>query len=133
MVDRSNRRMMQNDRGVQIPKCGAGGSCGMQGVRLGGNAGGCGCDGGGMNADCRAMLRRLQTVEFSMYDTMLYLDIYPECKEALAYYCKLRQERDSLRQSLAKRCNRPVTATETDIESGWTWIDSPWPWDPAAN
>ena len=105
----------------------------MQGVRLGGNVGGCGCDGGGMNADCRAMLRRLQTVEFSMYDTMLYLDIYPECKEALAYYCKLRQERDSLRQSLAKRCNRPVTATETDIESGWTWIDSPWPWDPAAN
>ena len=86
-----------------------------------------------MSADCKAMLRKLQTVEFSMYDTMLYLDIYPDCKEALSYYCKLRQERDALRQALAKRCRRPVTAVETDTESGWDWISSPWPWDPVAN
>ena len=86
-----------------------------------------------MNADCRAMARRLQTVEFSMYDIMLYLDIYPDCAEALAYFGKLREERDALRASLSKRCGRPVTACETDVEHGWTWIDSPWPWDTAAN
>jgi spore coat protein JB len=86
-----------------------------------------------MNADCKAMARRLQAVEFSMYDTMLYLDIYPECSEALALYGKLREERDALRASLAKRCRRPVSACETDVEQGWSWIDSPWPWDTAAN
>lgn len=94
--------------------------------------GGCGCE-GSMNADCKTMMRRLQTVEFSMYDTMLYLDIYPDCAEALAYFGKLRQERDALRASLAKRCKRPVSACETDTEQGWNWIDSPWPWDTAAN
>ncbi len=100
-------------------------------VKGGGCCSGNGSCGGG-NADCKSLMRRLQTVEFSMYDTMLYLDIYPECKEALAYYEKLREERDALRASLAKRCKRPTTAPET--ESGaWDWIASPWPWDPSAN
>ena len=67
-----------------------------------------------------------------MYDTMLYLDIYPECREALAYYEKLREERDALRASLAKRCKRPTTAPENEGGS-WDWIASPWPWDPSAN
>ena len=79
------------------------------------------------------MMRKLQTVEFSMYDVMLYLDIYPECCEARALFGKLREERDALRASLAKKCARPVTACESDAEHGWDWINSPWPWDTEAN
>ena len=117
-----------------MPRCGMNGGCGGQSPigRQNVNGGGC-CENNCMSADCRNIMRRLQTVEFSMYDTMLYLDIYPECREAIAYYEKLRQERDGLRASLAKRCKRPVTATETETEHGWSWIESPWPWDPSAN
>ena len=87
----------------------------------------------GVSADCKAMMRRLKTVEFAMYDIMLYLDIYPECSEALAYYHKLLEERDALRVSLAKKCKRPTTAAENACSESWDWIASPWPWDPSAN
>lgn len=130
MVDRSNRRMMQRD----MMGCRMNGGCSVQPpVQRQSTNGGCGCNNGGMSADCKTMMRRLQTVEFSMYDTMLYLDIYPECKEALAYFAKLKEERDALRLSLSKRCKRPVSACESDTDQGWSWIDSPWPWDPSAN
>ena len=68
-----------------------------------------------------------------MYDTMLYLDAYPHSKEALAYYKKLCAERNALRESLAKKCHRPVTAAEVSDTDGWVWIDSPWPWEESAN
>ena len=93
-----------------------------------------GCSGcSDISNDCKTMSRRLQTVEFSMYDTMLYLDIYPECKEALSYYHKLLEERDALRSALAKRCKRPTTAAENSCDESWDWIASPWPWEPSAN
>ena len=95
--------------------------------------GGCGCCESGGDSDCKALMRKLQAVEFSMYDVMLYLDIYPECSEALTLYGKLRDERESLRATLAGKCHRPVTACESDLEQGWSWINSPWPWDTAAN
>ncbi len=90
-------------------------------------------NGGGISGDCKAMMRRLQVVEFTLYDTLLYLDIYPECTEALAYYNKLLEERDALRRSLARKCKRPMTAFEHTSTDGWDWTSSPWPWDPSAN
>ena len=131
MVDRMNRRGAgQRDMTPRFG-CGMGGGCLRQ---MPTKPNGCGCcENGGMSSECKAMMRKLQTVEFCMYDTMLYLDIYPECCEALAYFGKLKAERDALRASLAKSCGKPVSACETDTEKGWSWIDSPWPWDPSAN
>ena len=132
MVDRNNRKAMGRDM-YRSPMGGMSSSCHKNPPMMRQEQNGCGCQGGELKADCKAMARRLQTVEFSMYDVMLYLDIYPECSEALAYYGKLCEERDALRASLAKRCHRPVSACETDVEQGWSWIASPWPWDTAAN
>ena len=86
-----------------------------------------------VSGDCKAMLRRLQTVDFSIYDTVLYLDIYPECAEALAYYNKLLEEREALRRSLSQKCKRPMTSFENSSAEAWDWISSPWPWDLSAN
>ena len=125
MVDRFNRNPQRRcgDRPAPVargcmntpaPRPEAGGSCGV-------------------SNDCKAMLRRLQTVEFTLTDIMLYLDIYPECSEALAYYNKLLEERDALRSSLSRKCKRPTTAFENSGADSWDWIASPWPWDPSAN
>ena len=127
MVNRPSGRMMQRGVCPNMPeqrRC----TCGEKN-----NAPSCGCEHHGITNDCKAMMQRLRTVEFAMYDLMLYLDVYPECSEALAYYHKLSEERDALRATLAQKCRRPISACENAGEEAWDWIASPWPWDPSAN
>ena len=97
------------------------------------------CLGGGNHqgnvnsASCQAMLRRLQALDFSIVDTVLYLDAYPDCQDALHYYHKLVAERDTLKRSLAESCKRPVTNFENASNDAWDWTNGPWPWEAAAN
>ena len=89
-------------------------------------------DGAVSDCNCKALTERLRKIDFSIIDTVLYLDSYPECKKALAYYNKLICERDALRKALAEKCRRPMTSFE-NVGEAWDWIDSPWPWDVSAN
>ena len=90
----------------------------------------CGCTD---KSDCRKLLERLQEVDFSLIDTVLYLDAYPHCSEALCYYHKLKKEREELVHTLAYSCNMPITSYNNASETEWSWTDSPWPWEPCAN
>lgn len=83
--------------------------------------------------DCMKLKEQLRIVDFSIIDTVLYLNAYPESKEALKYYHKLREERKMIMDTLAESCNIPVTHFDNCAEDRWTWIDSPWPWQIAAN
>ena len=90
--------------------------------------GSCGC-----SVDCKALMQRLQKIDFSIVDTVLYLNIYPDCSKALEYYNKLVEERAVLRDMLAKRCKHPMSIYENASCESWDWISSPWPWDASAN
>ena len=103
---------------------------------------GCGCHLGNgeshngscvIDKDCKAMIRRLQVIDFAIVDTVLYLDAYPDCKKALNYYNKLICERDGLRSALSEKCKRPMSAFENKGADSWDWISSPWPWEASAN
>ena len=83
-------------------------------------------------SDCPRLLGRLRALDFSLAETILYLDAYPESKRALAHYHKLLSERDQIKESLAQSC-RPVTAYENLSQDSWDWIKGPWPWENAAN
>ena len=76
---------------------------------------------------------RLKKIDFSIIDTVLYLDAYPNCKKALSYYHKLKAEREAVVEALSKSCNMPVTSFENSSEDKWHWIESPWPWEHADN
>lgn len=76
---------------------------------------------------------KLRTIDFSIIDTVLYLDAYPNCKKALSYYHKLKAERESVVEALAKSCNMPMSSFNNASEDKWHWIDSPWPWELADN
>lgn len=93
---------------------------------------GCGCENGN-NTECDKLRKRLQTVDFSIIDTVLYLDAYPNCAEALNYYHKLKKERKALVDALSNKCNMPVTSFDNSSEEKWNWTDSPWPWELRAN
>ena len=91
------------------------------------------CDTGNtVNRVNTPLLRRLQALDFSIVDTVLYLDAYPNCRSALGHYHRLIAERDDLLRRLAKEGN-PVTVYENGSADAWDWGKGPWPWEPSAN
>jgi spore coat protein JB len=83
-------------------------------------------------ANCTALQRKLQAVDFAIVDTALYLDAYPNCKKALEYYQRLRHERDVLAETIHAQCG-PTTAWQNESNNTWDWIEGPWPWQFEAN
>ena len=51
----------------------------------------------GNRNDCTAKLNKLRALDFALQETVLYLDAYPENKQALRYYHQLMKEREQLR------------------------------------
>ncbi len=145
MVDR------YNSRGAFRPcKNGAdtfGGNVGRQNNNMNmGTCGGackCGCKenrsradmsfGNGTNKnECKGLLEKLCEIEFSLIDTVLYLDAYPHSGEALAYYKKLKAEREELIRTLSMSYGKPMTMFDNCGDT-WSWTEGPWPWEACAN
>ena len=92
-----------------------------------------GCNGSNGCNGCNALRSRLQTIDFSIVDTVLYLDAYPDCKEALAHYHTLVSERDALLVELSEKCKMPMTSCSVTSRDTWDWTMGPWPWQIDAN
>ena len=83
-------------------------------------------------SDCNALFKRIQAVDFAIYETVLYLDVYPCSKEALSYYHDLKKERERLVAEYEEKC-APLTMRGNESCERWKWISSPWPWEAEAN
>lgn len=81
---------------------------------------------------CREMKLHLQAIEFSMMDTLLYLDAYPDDTRALEYFRQLNNEREELVAEMERAGCPPLRATE-GIANGFRWNEGPWPWESEAN
>jgi hypothetical protein len=79
--------------------------------------------------ECCALLHRLQELDFSIQETVLYLDAYPDCCEAKTYYRQLVCERKQVAEEYEKQCG-PLTAMGNGDGAEWKWCKSPWPWHP---
>lgn len=71
------------------------------------------------------MMRAYQAYSFAAYDALLYLDAYPDSREALECYNK--------NQLMAQRAKAEYEAKHGPITapaeaSCWNWTSSPWPW-----
>lgn len=80
--------------------------------------------------DC--LLRRIQAVDFALYETVLYLDGHPRCKKALAFYQKHRDLAKALREEFENKYG-PLTIRGNHGDCDWHWVDCPWPWEKEAN
>ena len=78
------------------------------------------------------LLNRIRTVDFALVETILYLDAYPENRQALNFYHALNNERRRLTEQYEKTVG-PLTATANRSTTEWDWVQSPWPWEPIAN
>ena len=102
-----------------------GGTCGGGCPQRGACPGRVGC------GNCRVLMDRLRAVDFALNETVLYLDAYPTCGEAMNLYRKLVTERKQLVEAYETQCG-PLTMYG-NVANTWDWTDGPWPWEPEAN
>lgn len=87
-----------------------------------------------MNSNCRnngngeALMQKLRQVDFALYDTILYLNAYPNCRKALAHYHTLMDMHKQLKEEY-ESTHGPVTAFGNKSKSSWDWTETPWPWE----
>ena len=89
-------------------------------------------NGHGSDRECRRLKKKLQEIDFAIADTVLYLDAYPDCEMALAYYRKLIEQREQYWKSVNEICG-PLCHTQNGNRESWQWTQGPWPWQAEAN
>ncbi len=83
------------------------------------------------NYPLNKLMEKICKVEFALDEVNLYLDVYPNCREALAYYHKLMAVREKLVAEYEMKS--PITHYGNRSTTSWDWIESPWPWQYDAN
>ena len=81
-----------------------------------------------MNCNGNSLLKRLQEVEFALYELTLYLDAHPESKEALMHYHSLLDARRALVAEYQAK-HGPLTMYGNESTTSWDWASTPWPWE----
>lgn len=74
------------------------------------------------------LLREIRTLSFAAVETGLYLDAYPDDRNALAYYREITAQ---LREKTAayEDAYAPLTLLGVKAEEHWEWTEGPWPWE----
>ena len=93
-------------------------------------ANGCGCGWGheGERAACRKLMDQIRAVDFALYETVLYLDVYPHSCDALDTYHKLKAQQTELYREYESLCG-PLTAFGNESHTSWDWMSKPFPWE----
>ena len=72
-------------------------------------------------------MEQICAVDFALYETVLYLDVYPHSCDALENYRKLRAQSEALRAEYEATCG-PLTAFGNRGDT-WDWMRNPFPWE----
>ena len=86
-----------------------------------------GCDSGRVSVNCKKLMAQIRAVDFALYETVLYLDVYPHSCDALETYHKLRAQSEALRAEYEASCG-PLTAFGNRGDT-WDWMSGPFPWE----
>lgn len=77
---------------------------------------------------CAHLMQQLREIDFSIVETTLYLDAYPEQPQALEYYHRLIEERKKLIDTYQESCG-PLSIYGNKSQTSWEWVMTPWPWE----
>lgn len=89
-----------------------------------GRSNGCGCNTG----SDRRLMEQIRAVDFALYETILYLDVYPHSCDAMETYHKLKAQREALHREY-ETMNSPLTAFGNQSTTSWDWMSKPFPWE----
>lgn len=73
------------------------------------------------------LLYKVMSYNFAFNDLSLYLDIYPEDKEALELFKKYVAEYKKLRKEYSEKFG-PLLMDQAKYNE-YEWVKNPWPWD----
>ncbi len=79
-----------------------------------------------------SLLQKIREINFSLAETVLYLDAYPDHGKALDYYHRLAEESAELTKQYESTYG-PLTVGGNKSRQSWDWVKTPWPWEPEAN
>ena len=82
--------------------------------------------------DRASLLKKIQAMDFALYETVLYLDGHPKNKKALEYYREHRDALKALKEEYSRRFG-PLTIYDNYDNDSWQWVDKPWPWEKEGN
>ena len=77
---------------------------------------------------CRTLMDQIRAVDFALYETVLYLDVYPHSCDALETYHKLKAQSKALHEEYESACG-PLTAFSNRSTVSWDWMSNPCPWE----
>ena len=76
----------------------------------------------------KELMRKIQEVSFALVDLNLFLDSHPDNVMALDFFEDMQRSYAQL-QADYELMYGPLTAFDTDTKQGWTWVETPWPWE----
>lgn len=75
----------------------------------------------------QALMQKIQEYAFAAHELNLYLDVYPEDKQAVGLYNQYSEMSDKYLKEYEQKYG-PVILN-SDEKYPWMWINSPWPWE----
>lgn len=82
-----------------------------------------------MNRKCK-LKRYISALDFSIHETVLFLDTHPNNHRAMAYFEEQKKRRAAAIKEYESLFGPYVThAADVTADKRWTWIDGPWPWE----
>jgi cotJB protein len=75
------------------------------------------------------LLTYVDALTFAMIDLNLYLDIYPNDREALELFNQYRMQADEYTKKYESKYG-PLELTSNSLNTfPWAWDNAPWPWE----
>ena len=74
------------------------------------------------------LLRYIQQINLALLDVVLFLDTHPNDRNALNYYEKCKVARMEATALYAEKFG-PLQIDNVNTSDGFSWVDSPWPWE----
>lgn len=75
------------------------------------------------------MLTVLDSLCFATIDLNLYLDNYPNDREALKLFNDYRQQLNAYKQEYQQKFGPLLISSDALNKYPWAWNNSPWPWE----
>ncbi|MBQ7937578.1 MAG: spore coat protein CotJB [Oscillospiraceae bacterium] len=76
----------------------------------------------------KTLLARLAACDFILYETALFLDTHPDCKDALAFYQKHLEMRKKAEEEYTEKYGM-LQHKDYKGQNSWQWTEGPWPWE----
>ncbi len=79
--------------------------------------------------DQAKMLTDIDSLEFALIDLNLYLDVYPDDKNAIELFNKYRNEHNQLLYTYQNEYGPILLNSDSLNNMPWMWDNRPWPWE----